>query len=303
MNHLIINKKMKKITLLNLFATKKSLQKVAVTCNTILIFAFLSTFTMCTKAQPPYDPKVYDSFSVQVINNLIKNNGLKATPDAPESWTIFYNPETHESGGFVEWTEETPKKILELHIGSENLTGNASLAGLKTMETLICSNNNLTGLDVTGCEQMSVLHCDNNKLTKLDLTNCTQLYRLLCSDNRLATLLVKGCVNLHYLRCIRNCLTELDLSGCIDLEDLYFFSYSQNVALILYKNEAGEYTLPISLNNPIFKNSAISYFDGILRSKDNTVSFTDFTVQTNKEGLELRGTIYFTYPNNAKIVK
>jgi hypothetical protein len=126
------------------------------------------------------------------------------------------------------------------------------------------------------------------------------LYRLLCSNNSLTTLLVKGCQNLHDLRCVSNCLTELDLFGLINL-DLYLFSHSQNISLILYKNETGEYTRPISLNNPTFERGAISYTEGILRSKDNTVSFTDFTVQTNKEGLELSGTIYFDYSNNAGI--
>jgi len=250
----------------------------------------------------PVTAQTYDPYAVQVINNLIKNNGLEAIPDKPESWTTYYNPETQESGGFVEWTEETPKKIMLLDLSDKNLTGSASFVGLKTLQTLSCFNNNLTGLDVTGCEQMYFLRCDDNKLSKLDVTNCTQLEYLLCSGNRLTTLLVKGCMKLHYLRCIRNCLNELDLYGLLNLDIIYLFAYEQVVSLTLHKNETGEYTLPISLNNPTFNNNAISYSDGILRSKDNTVSFTDFTVQTNKEGLELSGTINFTYSFNSGII-
>ena len=63
------------------------------------------------------------------------------------------------------------------------------------------------------------------------------------------------------------------------------------------QNEAEEYTLNIFLNNPTFTNSAISYSEGILKSTDKNVSWTEFSVQTNKTGFELSGRINFTYSN------
>ncbi|MDR0206088.1 MAG: hypothetical protein LBI45_02365 [Bacteroidales bacterium] len=286
---------MKKIEL-NLFATGKSLQKVLLICRMMIVFAFLSLLTMCITPQTcdtepcdpqPYDPQVYDTFSVQVINNLIIKNGLKATTNDPESWT-----------GFVVWTQKTPKKIENLYIEQSNLKGSASFAGLKKMIALSCSANELTGLDVTGCEQLSYLFCEYNKLTQLDVTSCPKLGLLHCYNNTLHTLRVKGCVNLNYLHCTSNCLTELDLSGLEKLRDYY--ARNQNVSLTLYKNKTGEYTFPIFLNNPTFGNTSISYSEGILISKDNTVSSTTFAVQTNLEDRQLSGYMRFTYSDIVK---
>jgi hypothetical protein len=63
----------------------------------------------------------------------------------------------------------------------------------------------------------------------------------------------------------------------------------------LYKNEEGEYTCVISLNNPTFENSAISYADGILKSTDKNVIRSKFTIQTIGASFELSGTMNFNY--------
>jgi hypothetical protein len=233
---------------------------------------------MCTKAQP-YDPKVFDTFSVQVVNNLIKNNGLKATPDAPESWTAFYNPETGESGGFVEWTEETPKKITSLSLSKKGLTGIVSLAELETLENIGFDESNTTELDLANCKQMKFISCTHNPyFKKLVVTNCTRLENMY----------------LYF-----NSLTELDLTGISNIGN--FGGSHQNVPLTLYKNEIGEYSCAISLNNPTFENSAISYSGGILKSRDNTVDNTFFKVETNLEYRWLSGYMIFTYSDGAGI--
>jgi len=302
------------------------------------IFAFIIGVTAVNTAQA----QTYDPYAVQAINNLIANNGLKATPNAPETWWFAF------------WNDETPKQIIELYLGLK-LAGNAVLVGLTTLQFLDCSdNNNLTELDVSNCTQLQKLYCYNNKLTKLTLTNCTalqdiqatnnclakldvsnctdlqilvcnnnnlteldvtkcmQLRGLACQDNhlsklnvtvyiqgitcynnQLAELDVTSCTQLNLLRCFENRLTKLDLSGLDNLNE--FYGNKQSTSLTLHKNEAEEYTCPISLNNPTFGSDAISYSEEILKSSDNTVSSTSFAVQTGKPGFELSGTMNFNY--------
>ncbi|MDR0207166.1 MAG: T9SS type A sorting domain-containing protein [Bacteroidales bacterium] len=258
---------------LNLFENGKCQQKVTVMCRIILVFAFIGVMVNTTKAQ------IYDPYDVQVINNLIKNNGLNATFDNPESWTMFYNPETGESRGFVEWTEETPKKITSLSLSKKGLTGIVSLAELETLESIGFDESNTTELDLANCKQMKFISCTHNPyFKKLVVTNCTRL------EN----------IYLYF-----NSLTELDLTGINNIGN--FGGSHQNVPLTLYKNEIGEYSCAISLNNPTFENSDISYSGGILKSRDNTVDSTFFKVETNLEYRWLSGYMIFTYSDGAGI--
>jgi len=163
------------------------------------------------------------------------------------------------------------------------------------LQELECSGNNLTELDLTNCTQLQKLECFKNNLIELDLTSCTKLQSLICGFNKLTKLYLANCTLLQELYCNNNNLFELDLTGLDNLN--IFQSAYQIVPLTLCKNEIGEYTHTISLNNPTFGNSAISYSNGILKSTDNTVSLTSFTIQTNKPGCELEGEINFSYSN------
>jgi hypothetical protein len=84
----------------------------------------------------------YDPADVAVINALIANNGLDATPDAPESWT------------FASWSVDYPKQIKYLNLYNKGLYGVASFAGLTRLIRLYCNNNSITGLDLTGCTNL-----------------------------------------------------------------------------------------------------------------------------------------------------
>jgi hypothetical protein len=236
----------------------------------ILIFALIGAAATHTTQAETYDP-----LAVQRINDLIANNNLYATPNAPETWE-----------GFATWNDETPKKIVELELESYclympcgNHTGSASFAGLTTLQRLGLERNRLTKIDVTNCTQLQTLNCEGNRyLSELDLTGCIELQSLNCADNA---------------------LLNLDLAK---LDKLTEFNGSwQNVDLTLFKNEAGEYTLSIFLNDPAFENSAISYSDGILKSTDKTVRGTYFSVQTNKKGFELTGSMWLSYSDEVGI--
>jgi len=270
----------------------------------ILLFVFIGATAM-----HPLVAQTYDPYAVQVINNLIANNGLNAIPNAPETWE------------FATWNNENPKQIVELHLSAHHtgvrMKGNASFAGLTTLQKLgimyneldkidvtnciqlrlfASRDNRLTEIDLTTCTQLQILTCTNNPyMSSLNLTNCTQLEGLECQGNKLTKLDVTNCTQLQYLFCGYNELIELDLRGLDKLTELA--GGQQYPHITLYKNEAEEYTCPISLNNPTFGNSAISYSDGILKSTDKNVTYTQFTVQTTKEGFELSGVMYLYYSN------
>jgi len=275
--------------------------------------------------------QTYDPYAVQVINNLIANNGLQATPDAPETW-----------GSFAKWNDEIPKKIIELNFSASGLklSGTASFAkltslkildcsfstplkeidvtgcsqlqtllcigiyyvtkitltGCNQLKTLDCRYNALSKIDLTSCPQLQVLECFSNKLTELDITKCTQLQKLSCGENLIRKLDLTNNKNLLKLEIWNNSFIELDLSGLNKLTE--FLDMDQRPPpIILYKNKDDEYTCPIMLNNPTFTNSAISYSEGILKSTDKTVGTTNFTVQTNKKGFILEGWLTFIYSN------
>jgi len=281
----------------------------------ILILALTGVVATNTAQAQTYDP-----LAVQRINNLIANNGLQATPNAPETWMFAF------------WNDETPKQLTRLDVENRSLTGAASFAGLTNLQRLHCFQNNLTKLDLTGCTALQDLQCGYNKLTELDVstltnlqilicsrnnltildvTNCTQLQGFICSgnslnklgvpislldlacyENSLTELDITSCTQLRLLRCAQNSLTTLDLSKMVHYP--LFDAREQNVPLTLHKG-VEEYTCPISLNNPTFGNSAISYSEEILKSTDSTVSSTSFSVQTGKSGYELSGTMHLSY--------
>ena len=282
-----------------------------------LFFAFLGAAALQTTQAQTYDP-----LAVQRINDLITNNGLQATYNAPETWQ------------FVAWNDETPKQLIRVGLLNNKITGDASFAGLTrlyriwcynntltkldltnctaleelqasfnrltqivltnciNLQALVCDNNNLTELDLTCCIKLEGLTCDKNQLRKLDLPNCMQL-GIYCANNKLTELNLKTCVQIVDLNCYKNCLTELDLSRFNNLYD--FEGYGQSVSLTMFENEIGEYTHSILLNNPNFGENAISYWDGILKSVDTTVTSTSFTVKTIGKDFQLSGTMNFDY--------
>jgi len=301
------------------------LKKVTVEILCISMLSVLS-FTIMNKSKA----QTYDPYDVQVINNLIKNNGLNAKPDAPESWW------------FASWSDEAPKKVTELSFYMNpydhlTLSGAASFAGLTTLQILNCFDGNLSELDVSNCTALKELECSWNNITKLDITNCTNLQTLYCIDNnlteldvvkctqlinlacsynplgkldvtnciqleildcnvnKLTKLDVTKCTQLNWLSCIRNSLTELDLSALKNDYMTVLDIFDQYVSLTLYKDENGTYNFPVKLNAPFFENADIIYENGILKSKDKTVTSTVFSVQTNKQTYELCGTMNFTY--------
>jgi len=204
--------------------------------------------------------QTYDPLAVERINSLITNNGLQATPNAPETWW-----------NFAGWDNSNPKQLTVLKVNNNGLTGYASFAGLTELIILYCYDNNLTGLDITNCKKLidldcsenllteldvstniglgeincrlnnisvldvsnnpklKYLHCNNNKyITQLDLSNCPLLIWVFCQGNRLTKLDVTNCLQLEWLSCGNNQLTELFVSNLTQLKRLYCFHNKLN---------------------------------------------------------------------------
>ena len=131
----------------------------------IALLAFLfATFALPATAQ------IYNKGDIAVINNIIDKNGLKweKAPadgsDVPADWAK------------VKWsTEATNRRVKELDLYAECLTGELDVSGLVMLEKLDCSYNQLTTFDVSGLTGLWNLSCTNNQLTSLDLTDLTLL--------------------------------------------------------------------------------------------------------------------------------
>ena len=196
---------------------------------------------------------------------------------------------------------------------NNNILTSLEVSNCSQLQNLICSNNSLTALDVTNCTQLIVLECFKNDLSELVVTNCTQLQDLHCGSNNLTELDVANCSQLKWMTCEQNRLMAIDVSHCTQLQQFWceinslttldltglngladFRGHSQAVTLTL-SGAAGEYKHSISLNSPTFDQSAISYAGGALKSTDNTVISTGFSVQTNKSGFDLSGTLKLSY--------
>jgi Leucine-rich repeat (LRR) protein len=159
--------------------------------------------------------QTYNTGDIAVINTIIDDNGLgwtKAPTDGslvPADWTG------------VKWdAATTSKRIIELNIYNENLSGTLNVSGLSNLEKLDCGNNNLTALNASGLSNLEILDCRINNLTTLNISGLANLERLSCFGNNLTALNVSGLENLEELWCDYNNLTTLDVSGLANLTDL-----------------------------------------------------------------------------------
>ncbi|MDR2963290.1 MAG: T9SS type A sorting domain-containing protein [Bacteroidales bacterium] len=268
--------------------------------NIVIFFALC--FAWQVQAQG-YDPEEYYAPDVEVINNLIRNNGLLANIDDPTEWS------------FITWSGIIPKRVVTLDISNRNLSGIASFFGLFNMisddfpdyyTSLNCANNHLLELNLVDCIALRELRCSGNNLTELNVAdielrylscsynNLTELVTLAghgatvyCDHNRLTKIILGG-TWVYALYCWYNQLTSIE--GYSD----ELFADNQQVSLTLHKNWDGIFSCSIPLKNPIFDNSAISYENGILKSTSSTIASTKFTTSEGSP-VPISGTMYFTY--------
>ncbi|MDR2962300.1 MAG: T9SS type A sorting domain-containing protein [Bacteroidales bacterium] len=281
----------------------------------IFILASVLAVVWNTTAQG-YDPEEYYAPDVEVINNLIRNNGLRANIDDPDGWKNLLMFE----GGFpiVTWTVTIPKRLLSLDLRMAGLTGIASFSGLDSLTSLVCCksnlpncddmfglfnciDNNLIGINIAGCVSLKYFIADANDLIGIDLTDCNVLNYFSCYNCNLSMLdLTKVGAMTQNLEVdvTNNQLTSISFAEAY-LFPLHIYASGQNVPLVLRKHEE-MYVCAILLENPFFTNPI--YYDavGILQSFDTTITTTEFEVQYSEFGT-LSGTMYLSYTDVVKI--
>jgi len=104
---------------------------------------------------------IYSPNDIAVINAIITNNGLNATIANPADGSFVPADWT-----FASWSPPTShRRISELHLGSQSLTGNLDVRGLNSLVGLVASNNQLTSVNVTGLPALISLDVRYNNMT------------------------------------------------------------------------------------------------------------------------------------------
>ncbi len=129
----------------------------------------------------------YHDGDVAVVNNIIDNNGLQATKDAPESWD------------FAVWDENEPKRVVVLDLNNKNLSGTIDLWNLKSLVQFNCDNNHLTEINIAELENLKYLYCSNNNLKKLN--DIPSQLKVICFTDNFETIIEYSFVAAPIMEC------------------------------------------------------------------------------------------------------
>jgi hypothetical protein len=194
----------------------------------------------------------------------VSGNELPALPPLPPTLTTL-----DASDNALEGLPGLPPALEALNISNNQLTALPPLPGtLKELD--FSGNDDLTDLGDLSELQIETLDISGKGLTELP-TLPTTLIVLNASDNQLL-----AADNLPAS------LTDFDGSG-------------QSISLNLTGNSAQKWSVPVTLKSPVFGDPSISYENGVLTSTDSSVTTTTFTVDTNKAGMNISGTLSLTY--------
>lgn len=193
-------------------------------------------------------------------------------------------------------TPEEITGITQIYMDRQGIRNLAGIELFTSLTALMCAYNYNSFTVANGFpDSLTHLFFMGSDLTTLpDLPS--GLLALNCSDNKLAKLPPLP-VTLTALDCSNNALTALDISWLDSLNLSGGFNASvQNTYIALLSDGAGGFEMAIELNNPTFGSPGISYEGGKLKSNNNTITETTFTVETGKVGATLSGTLQLSYP-------
>ncbi len=123
-----------------------------------------------------------------------------------------------ENNGTVLTNRINNALVLSINnLGINMLTG---IEDFNSLETLICSGNNLSGLDISNSSNLKSLLCSSNQLVNLDISANTNLEDLDCSDNQILTIDVTNNLLLKSINCSNNRILSIDVSQNTDLTSL-----------------------------------------------------------------------------------
>lgn len=111
-------------------------------------------------------------------------------------------------------------KSLERLVCSQNQIERLDLSGNPALKWVDCHDNKITNLNVTGCKELEYIQCLNNKLSELNVSTNTKLNYLGIEGNKIQSLDVSKNPELQMLFCDGNGLMELDLSHNLKLTNL-----------------------------------------------------------------------------------
>ena len=175
---------------------------------------------------------------------------------------------------------------------STNQLSSINLSGLTNLEYLYISANQFTSIDVSGLSKLIELHLGNNRFVSLNLSNLKNLEHLDLYNNQLSSIDVSELKNLQKLYCWYNELTSLNLTGLSKLQELECDNQSPKLTLAA---SGGNYSVNITLNNPVGFTTGVSYANGTLTSTSNAIKESYFEVQTGYGGAKLSGIMTFNY--------
>ncbi|MEL0456979.1 T9SS type A sorting domain-containing protein [Flavobacteriaceae bacterium SZ-1-7] len=115
--------------------------------------------------------------------------------------------------------------VITLDVSNQNISNITGIAAFTSLETLICSNNDLTNVDVSNNTNLTSLLCGSNALVGLSLANNTGLETLNCSDNQIQVLDLSNLSALKSLTCSANQLMQLNISNNTNIS---FLNVSNN---------------------------------------------------------------------------
>ena len=175
---------------------------------------------------------------------------------------------------------------------SWNQLSSINLSGLTNLEYLYLSGNLLTSIDVSHLSKLIELYLNSNQFVSLNLSNLKNLTHLYLFNNQLKSIDVSVMKNLQIFYCPHNKLTSLNLTGLSKLQELV--CDNQTPILTLTAN-GGNYSINISLNNPVGFSNGISYANGTLTSSSSDIKESYFEVQTGYGDAKLSGIMTFSY--------
>ena len=204
--------------------------------------------------------------------------------------------------------------ITSLNVDNKNIADLKGINDFVSLQTLVCSNNQLTSLDISQLTALSYFDCNFNQLANLDVTTNTSLTVLGCRGNSLTAIDVSFNLLLQYFSCRENLITDIDVTKNVDLVRLWC---SDNQLTSLDVKNGNNTNISVSnfnaTNNPNLTcinvdDENYSYANWV--NIDATASFnTNCTLSVNQFDLENAFNIYpnpvkeqFTIQNNSEFI-
>jgi Leucine-rich repeat (LRR) protein len=114
--------------------------------------------------------------------------------------------------------------VTSLNVSNKNISELTGIEDFISLQTLICSNNQLESIDISQNIVLSYLDCNFNILTSLDVSQNLALTLLACRANQISGLDVSNNILLEYFSCRDNLLNDLDVSQNSNLVRLWCFN-------------------------------------------------------------------------------